>query len=46
MPQLRQLVIAAENPGKLAAFYQSVFELDKIDEMKGAVLLSDGVFIL
>lgn len=46
MPQLRQLVIAAEDPSRLAGFYQSVFELDKIDEAKGAVFLSDGVFNL
>jgi catechol-2,3-dioxygenase len=46
MPQLRQLVIAAEEPSSLASFYQSVFELDKIDEAKGAVFLSDGVFNL
>ncbi len=46
MPQLRQLVIAAENPGHLSAFYQDVFELEKIDETKGAVFLSDGVFNL
>jgi catechol-2,3-dioxygenase len=46
MPQLRQLVIAAEDPSSLAGFYQSVFELDKIDEAEGAVFLSDGVFNL
>lgn len=46
MPQLRQLVIAAEDPGRLGAFYQDVFELEKIDEAKGAVFLSDGVFNL
>jgi len=46
MPQLRQLVIAAEEPIRLAEFYQNVFELDKIDEAKGAVFLSDGVFNL
>ena len=46
MPQLRQLVIAAEDPSRLSAFYQDVFELDKIDEAKGAVFLSDGVFNL
>jgi catechol-2,3-dioxygenase len=46
MPQLRQLVIAAEEPSRLAEFYQNVFELDKIDEAKGAVFLSDGVFNL
>jgi catechol 2,3-dioxygenase-like lactoylglutathione lyase family enzyme len=46
MPQLRQLVIAAEDPSRLAAFYQDVFELEKIDEIKGAAFLSDGVFNL
>jgi catechol-2,3-dioxygenase len=46
MPQLRQLVIAAEDPERLAVFYQSVFELEKIAEDKGAVFLSDGVFSL
>ena len=46
MPQLRQLVIAAEDPGRLAAFYQEVFELEKIEEAKGAVFLSDGAFNL
>ncbi len=46
MPQLRQLVIAAEDPSSLAGFYQSVFDLDKIDEAKGSVFLSDGVFNL
>jgi catechol 2,3-dioxygenase-like lactoylglutathione lyase family enzyme len=46
MPHLRQLVIAAEDPNRLAAFYQEVFELEKIDELKGAFFLSDGVFNL
>ena len=46
MPQLRQLVIAAENPSRLSAFYQDVFELEKIDEAKETVFLSDGVFNL
>lgn len=46
MPHLRQLVIAAEDPGRLSSFYQAVFELDKIDEIKGVVFLSDGVFNL
>ena len=46
MPQLRQLVIGAEDPSGLARFYQGVFELDKIDEVKGAVFVSDGVFNL
>jgi catechol 2,3-dioxygenase-like lactoylglutathione lyase family enzyme len=46
MPQLRQLVIATEDPNRLASFYQEVFELEKIDEVKGAVFLSDGVFNL
>jgi catechol 2,3-dioxygenase-like lactoylglutathione lyase family enzyme len=43
MPQLRQLVIAAEDPNRLSAFYQEVFELEKIEEAKDAVILSDGV---
>ena len=34
MSQLRQLVIAAEDPGRLAGFYQEVFELEKIDELR------------
>lgn len=46
MPRLRQLVIAAEDPGKLAKFYQDVFDLDKIDETQGALFLSDGTFNL
>ena len=46
MPQLRQLVIAADSPSRLAAFYQDVFELEKIDEANGMVILSDGVFSL
>jgi catechol 2,3-dioxygenase-like lactoylglutathione lyase family enzyme len=46
MPQLRQLVIAARDPGSLASFYKSVFDLDPIGEAGGAVFLSDGVFNL
>jgi catechol 2,3-dioxygenase-like lactoylglutathione lyase family enzyme len=46
MPQLRQLVIAAEDPHRLSAFYQEVFELENIEEAKDAVILSDGVFSL
>ena len=46
MPQLRQLMIAAEDPARLAGFYQEVFELEKIEESKEAVFLSDGVFSL
>ena len=46
MPQLRQLVIAAADPARLCDFYCAVFELDKIDEVKGALFLSDGVFNL
>ncbi|MGH7871093.1 MAG: VOC family protein [Candidatus Binatia bacterium] len=46
MPNLRQLIIAAEDPARLAAFYTDVFELEKIDEANGAVFLSDGVFNL
>ena len=46
MPHLRQLVIGAEDPGRLSAFYQQVFDLDKIDEIKGSIFLSDGTFNL
>jgi catechol 2,3-dioxygenase-like lactoylglutathione lyase family enzyme len=46
MPQLRRLAIAAEDPAKLAVFYQEVFELDKIGDEEEAVLLSDGSFNL
>jgi catechol 2,3-dioxygenase-like lactoylglutathione lyase family enzyme len=46
MPQLRRLAISAEDPTKLAAFYQEVFELDQVGEAGGAVFLSDGTFNL
>ena len=46
MAQLRQLVIGAGDPRRLATFYQDVFELEKIDENQGAVFLSDGTFNL
>jgi len=46
MPQLRRLAIHAENPAQLAAFYQNVFDLEKIGEAGGAVFLSDGTFSL
>jgi catechol-2,3-dioxygenase len=46
MSQLRQLVIAAEDPNRLASFYQEVFALEKIEENQGAVFMSDGTFNL
>ena len=46
MPQLRRLAIAAEEPAKLAAFYQKVFDLEAIGEENGGVFLSDGAFNL
>lgn len=46
MPQLRQLVIAAEDPNRLANFYQEVFALEKIEENHAAVFMSDGTFNL
>jgi hypothetical protein len=46
MPRLRRLAIAAEDPAKLAAFYQQVFELDKIGDREEAIFLSDGSFNL
>jgi len=46
MPRLRRLAIAAEDPAKLAAFYQEVFELDRIRDQEAAIFLSDGSFNL
>jgi catechol 2,3-dioxygenase-like lactoylglutathione lyase family enzyme len=46
MPQLRQLVIAAGDPRRLADFYRQVFELDTVEARDETVLLSDGVFSL
>jgi catechol 2,3-dioxygenase-like lactoylglutathione lyase family enzyme len=46
MPELRRLGIAAANPARLANFYQEVFELERIGEENGTVLLSDGDFNL
>jgi len=46
MPQLRQLVIAAEEPARLANFYQEVFDLERIEENHGWLFLSDGTFNL
>src|SRR5574341_1110937 len=46
MPQLRQLVIAAEDPRRLAAFYQAVFELQQVEASQEALFLSDGIFNL
>ncbi len=46
MPDLRRLAIVAENPGRLASFYQEVFDLENIGEQAGAVFLSDGTFNL
>jgi catechol-2,3-dioxygenase len=46
MPQLRRLAIQAEEPSKLAGFYQAVFELDRVSDDQGAVFLSDGSFNL
>lgn len=46
MPHLRQLVIAAQSPNRLASFYQEVFDLEIIEENQGALFLSDGTFNL
>jgi catechol 2,3-dioxygenase-like lactoylglutathione lyase family enzyme len=46
MPDLRQLAIVAEAPERLAAFYQEVFELERITEEDGSRYLSDGTFNL
>ena len=46
MPELRRLAIMAEEPAKLGEFYRNVFDLEKIGEEDGHVILSDGVFNL
>jgi catechol 2,3-dioxygenase-like lactoylglutathione lyase family enzyme len=46
MPELRRLAILCEEPAKLAEFYLHVFDLEKIGEENGHVILSDGVFNL
>jgi len=46
MPELRRLGIMAEEPAKLGEFYRNVFDLEKIGEEDGDVILSDGVFNL
>ena len=46
MPQLRRLAITAEDPVKLAGFYQKVFDLEAIGAEEGGVFLSDGNFNL
>jgi len=46
MAQLRRLAIAAEDPARLAAFYQEVFELERIGVEEEAIFLSDGSFNL
>lgn len=46
MGQLRQLVIGAEDPLRLAQFYREVFELDTIGQTDSGLSLSDGIFHL
>ena len=46
MSQLRCLTIKAQEPGRLADFYRSVFELKTVSEDPELVRLSDGVFTL
>lgn len=46
MPELRRLGILAAEPAKLGEFYRTVFDLEKIGEENGRVILSDGVFNL
>jgi catechol 2,3-dioxygenase-like lactoylglutathione lyase family enzyme len=46
MPRLRRLAIAAEDPARLAAFYQEVFELERIGDQEKGIVLSDGSFNL
>ena len=49
MPKLRHLAIRTEDTGKLAAFYQDVFEMEilhKEREEGGAIFMTDGYFNL
>jgi catechol 2,3-dioxygenase-like lactoylglutathione lyase family enzyme len=46
MSQLRCLTIKAHEPGRLADFYRSIFELKTVAEDPELVRLSDGVFTL
>lgn len=46
MPQLRCLTIKAKEPGRVADFYRSVFELKTVSEDPAMIRLSDGVFTL
>jgi len=46
MPELRRLGIVAQDPVRLAVFYQEVFDLETIGAENGAVILSDGTFNL
>lgn len=46
MSQLRCLTLKAREPGRLADFYRSVFELKTVSEDPAAIRLSDGVFTL
>ena len=46
MSELRRLGILAGDPVKLGEFYRNVFDLEKIGEEPGHVILSDGIFNL
>ena len=46
MGKLRQLVIGAADPLRLAHFYREVFELDTVEQNDSALSLSDGIFHL
>ncbi len=49
MPKIKHLAIRTEDPGKLAAFYMNVFEMQELHRAKeegGAIFLTDGYFNL
>ena len=47
MPKLRRLTIVTLDPERLARFYEQVFEMRRVPNLKGeAIYLSDGYFNL
>ena len=47
MPKLRRISIVTLDPERLARFYEEVFEMNRVPNLKGeAIYLSDGYFNL
>lgn len=42
MAKLEHVALLTENPERLAAFYQSVFDMKEVGRSPGAIYLSDG----